>query len=345
MGDLFGIGSAVGGVAQGLLNYAGTVDTNKTNAKLQREINEMNQKNFDKQFAYQKYLNENQHQIESKDLLAAGINPIVGAGGQLQGFSASPNVNQAAHMEAPNFNGIGNAFSAIDQMAFEASENEKNRESAENIAEINAKASGYSADKTAETADKDRDFQIQNERAKRQQEALISANKMKLEKQLAKLDRKSREKIASEANKVSKEIANLNNAAEMARLKASQDFEVSDRHFEYVKKVQGMLEELQEDLQNNARENAELLSLHDVSGRNLQSLMYDLQKQIVDFMTDPDQRLYENILKGVNSVSGLANGIGSIFNILKPDFNMSDTIEWFDFDGNRHSTTTKGYGK
>lgn len=116
------LGGLLGGVASGAMNLVATEMTNKQNEKLTK-----------KQWARE----DNAHQREVVDLKAAGINPLLGAGGS--GAASSP----AARMESPDipdFSGIAASKKQIEmqeKMNLNSMKNDNNITTA-TVAKLNA---------------------------------------------------------------------------------------------------------------------------------------------------------------------------------------------------------------
>lgn len=86
------IGLAVAGIVSGIASSVSTYKSQKSANKTNKEIADENINIQKQQLAYQKYLNNNQIQIQSADAQKAGINPIAMQGGSLSSGSYS-NVN------------------------------------------------------------------------------------------------------------------------------------------------------------------------------------------------------------------------------------------------------------
>lgn len=107
-------------------------NTNKANAKI-------NDKNLDfakEQFQYQKYLNNNQFQIQSSDAQKAGINPLAMTAGSLNGGSYS----NASHPMESVYNGeLGSLIAQFANMKNQKDISQDRNDSDEKIANLNAK--------------------------------------------------------------------------------------------------------------------------------------------------------------------------------------------------------------
>lgn len=115
-------------------NYFATKETNKANAK-------MNDKNLDfqrEQFNYQKYLNNNQFQIQSADAQKSGINPLAMTVGSLNGGSYS---NASHPMETPQLGDLSNVVSRFLEMQTQKEISDKANETNASIADANNKNS------------------------------------------------------------------------------------------------------------------------------------------------------------------------------------------------------------
>lgn len=91
----------------------------KTN-KQNKSYNEFNQNMTQQQFDYQKYLNENQYQLQAADQRKAGINPIAQSGATLNTFSGSASTSS---LQAPQID--TSALNSITQSAIEGAMQQK----------------------------------------------------------------------------------------------------------------------------------------------------------------------------------------------------------------------------
>lgn len=194
MGLGLGLGIAAGVGALGS-NVLGTI----LNYKSQ---NKWAEKNFDQQermFEYQKYLNNNQMQIQAGDAQAAGINPLAMSGGSLSGGSysnvASPEVDTS---------GIANALSQLASLKNERDIANKHNETQTDIASNQVEAQKYATDKDYEARQAQIKSQQQIAMEKIASEERIALGKRTSDESIASANRLSSEKIAS-ANRQSNE--------------------------------------------------------------------------------------------------------------------------------------------
>lgn len=133
--------------------YDTSLAFNKTQANLQ-------QQNWEKNFAQQQYNYENASQIRAADMQKAGLNPLMLVGGA----EGSTPVSLGSSVSAPGASGAPGATSVsgrgvapfnsqlslgIIDKYLEMKEREKDRENAKEIAVINANAQKYSADSSS----------------------------------------------------------------------------------------------------------------------------------------------------------------------------------------------------
>lgn len=114
----------------------GSILSQERTNKMNKEINE---KNFDfskEQFQYQKYLNNNQFQIQSADAQKAGINPLAMTAGSLNGGSYS----NASHPMESVYNGeLAPLIAQFANMKNQKDMSKEKNDSDEKIANLNAK--------------------------------------------------------------------------------------------------------------------------------------------------------------------------------------------------------------
>lgn len=93
---ILGAASLAAGIYSAYKNSEATKEANEKNLDFQKQ-----------QFNYQKYLNQNQYQLQAADAMRAGINPIAMSGGSLQ--SGSFNANQ----QAADYSSIGDSVQGL----------------------------------------------------------------------------------------------------------------------------------------------------------------------------------------------------------------------------------------
>lgn len=288
-----GIAAAASGANAGFAGIRG-----KKNREAQEKFNEQQQANWERQFNYQQYLNENQHQIESRDLQAAGINPIVGAGGQLNSFSGQAG-GEAATSEAPQIDtsqitsSIIQAASEEKQLEHDSQERQADRDSAEYIAELNAR-----------TADKDR------EQRKEMQEKDLESRK-----ELEKLSREMQERIASENRKTQENIAKWANKAQSDLEKAKQKWEDSKDHAEALKRIQDIINESERLKLKKIYGDSAIVPIEDRDGNIIRMTLDDAIKYEMYKKTLRDSDFYttDKILQYVESIVGSGASMGELF--------------------------------
>lgn len=255
MGSLFGLDglfNALGGIAGTAMQVRATEKENKRlrnftsgqnqlDRAFQEKWNQQQQSNWQQEFDYQKYLNENQQEITARNNAKLGINPIVGAGGAMSGFSGSISPDTQAgrvpEQFVADYSGVADAFNALAQsvlankqlkqqkdIAQDTLENQKDiaetqSETQKEVAEINAQSAKYSADTSALTSDKDR----------LSRESIATAERT-LKDKIALMDDKTKRKLAKDSNDLQKALQ-----------KASQDWEASDKRRNALRDIEDVL--------------------------------------------------------------------------------------------------------
>lgn len=133
MGDW--ISAAIG--ATGMLgSTVGSIISNRNTNKANAKINDKNLDFAKEQFQYQKYLNNNQFQIQSADAQKAGINPLAMTAGSLNGGSYS----NASHPMESVYNGeLAPLIAQFANMKNQKDMSKEKNDSDEKIANLNAK--------------------------------------------------------------------------------------------------------------------------------------------------------------------------------------------------------------
>ena len=119
-------------------NTVGSVISNKMTNDANAEINEKNLEFQREQFNYQKYLNNNQTQIQAADAQKAGINPLAMSGGSLSGGSYS---NASNPMQSVFEGGLGSMYTELAKIKNQKSISDDRNHTDEYIAELNAETS------------------------------------------------------------------------------------------------------------------------------------------------------------------------------------------------------------
>lgn len=120
------------------VNTVGSIISNKNANDTNAEINEKNLQFQREQFNYQKYLNNNQTQIQAADALKAGINPLAMSGGSLSGGSYS---NASNPMQSVFNGGLGSLYTELAKIENQKSISDDRNKTDEYIAELNSETS------------------------------------------------------------------------------------------------------------------------------------------------------------------------------------------------------------
>lgn len=121
--------------ALALGNTFGSIWSQERANKLNKDINKQNLDFAREQFQYQKYLNNNQFQIQSADAQKAGINPLAMNSGSLNGGSYSNSTNP---MESVYNGQLGSLISEFASLATQKQISDDRNSTDEKIADLNA---------------------------------------------------------------------------------------------------------------------------------------------------------------------------------------------------------------
>lgn len=128
-------GSPVLSSALALGNTVGSIWSQERANKMNKDINKQNLDFAREQFQYQKYLNNNQFQIQSADAQKAGINPLAMTAGSLNGGSYSNSSNPMQSV----FNGeLGPIIAQFASLANQKQISDDKNKTDEKIASLNA---------------------------------------------------------------------------------------------------------------------------------------------------------------------------------------------------------------
>jgi len=102
-----GLGTAIGAGVGALAGGIGSIISGSKNLKGIRETNEANKAMAKSQMKFQERMSNTAHQRQTKDMIAAGLNPILSATG---GSGASAPAGATATMQAPDYSFIGDSL-------------------------------------------------------------------------------------------------------------------------------------------------------------------------------------------------------------------------------------------
>lgn len=128
-------GSPFLSTAVALGDTIGSIWSQERTNKLNKDINKQNLDFAREQFQYQKYLNNNQFQIQSADAQKAGINPLAMTAGSLNGGSYS---NSSNPMESVYNGQLGSLIAQFASLANQKQISDDRNKTDEKIADLNA---------------------------------------------------------------------------------------------------------------------------------------------------------------------------------------------------------------
>ncbi len=262
-------------------NTVGSVISNKMTNDANAEINEKNLQFQREQFQYQKYLNNNQTQIQAADAQKAGINPLAMSGGSLSGGSYS---NSSNPMQSLFEGGLGSLYTELAKIKNQKSISDDRNDTDEYIAELNAETS-----KTNTILKILSDEKIANNLNETQKNMLI--------KRLA-----SEEKIASgnlsETTRHNKEMEKIQETIASAQ-KTLND--ATKSHYEKIDRIKALDSQMDRVIKNNQdrRLDEELKIKQGYLRQAIKENNIKLAKVIIDGIND----LLRNSISAVDTVS------------------------------------------
>lgn len=248
------VGSALAagaGLAGGFMSAKSTEKNNRAQLDFANKWNAIQQNNWQQEFDYQRFLNKNQYQMQAVDMAKAGINPIAGNAGALQGFSGNVSPD-SPNTQAADYSFVGNAVQAgLDvymqgrqlqqqrQLAQEQMDTQKeiadiNAESAKAVATINANATRYSADSSSGASM----YNAELDSATRKYVANMDD---KTKRELAKAERELRLRIDNADNATRRDIADWANQTQVALQNAAQDWQDSQDHADAMRELENQI--------------------------------------------------------------------------------------------------------
>lgn len=302
LAGLGAIGSFLGGIGSTVgtfLNYKEQKKVNEQNYDMQKDVNFQNQVNFDKQFEYNKYLNANQYQLQSQDMIKAGVNPLAGFGG-VSTSSLGSSTASSSPLTAPQLD-VTSLLNTFMQYKI-AKLNAKNNL---DIAELNA-------DNQTNIAN------LNNASSERISNSSISSNES-----IASASRDLQKELSSADNQTRIRLQNLQSNAQMSLQKAQQDWSDSAKHQKALAELQHSIDFYKSSLNISEFDNANNFSspitldlpdgsqyvcksVKDLQGV-LSKLSYDLSKKSTDYNTGA----FNKTITIINAISNLLSGVSS----------------------------------
>lgn len=288
-------------------------------------------RNYDiqkEQLNYQKYLNNNQIQMQVADAQKAGINPLAMNGtGNLTAGSYS-NV-ETPEMDLSAINGITSL--AIQEMANKNAQiiADKQAESAKDVAQINAQSA-----ETQTQMKIDADTETQNNQQLWQ--TLENVRQRMFEENENRLGRENAKKIADNANQTMKDITTMNNNLQKWINTYQPIIQGNGKDMAIDGDENGKINILSAQQYTVQRQLEEMITRTAIDGNykaqllQLQDELKDLQKKATD----------AGVTQGyINSISGALNSVGNLINSIgsfgKPGAIINNT-------GNNYKTTNIG---
>lgn len=254
-------------------NTVGSIISNKNANDTNAEINEKNLAFQREQFNYQKYLNNNQTQIQAADAQKAGINPLAMSGGSLSSGSYS---NASNPMKSVFEGGLGSLYTELAKIKNQKSISDDRNKTDEYIAELNAQTS---RDNTILKILSDE--KIANNLNENQKEMLI--------RRLA-----SEEKIASgnlsETTRHNKELERI-----QGLIAKSQDTlnNATKSHYEKIDSIKALDSQLERHIKDN-------------QDKRLNEELKIKQEQLRQAIKENNIKLAQVIINGINDLLGTA---------------------------------------
>lgn len=307
------IDAGFGLIGQGI-NWRQTQKENKRQRNFEDYWNKQQQSNWEQEFNYTKYLNQNQYQMQAQDQIKAGINPITANGGSMQGFSANISP-QNTRGETPQLDTsqIANAINQYAEQKFQEKENEKNRQSAEEIAKINADASKYAADSSAGASMSNAELTALTAKEQRLHEENQNRIQRQHEKEIHNLDNKSKEQIADWTMQTQTALQNARQAWE-----DSNDHRIAQEAFER------MMKDVQLDYEAENYLAKQQVSIRTATGETRTMSIQDA----IDYLIY-DQAMYEGSagVRALNELRETARTIGDLLSTDRGSLYNRDRIE------------------
>lgn len=264
-------------------------------------------KNYDmqrEQLNYQKYLNNNQIQMQTADALKAGINPMALNPGNLSSGNYS-------NIESPQAD-LSGMNSIITQMMSNASAQkiaDKQAESAAKVARINAMSAERQTQMKINADTETQKTQNLWQSLKNMEQRIFEANQNRL-------GRKNAKEIAENSTKTMKDIAEMNNNLQKW-INTYQIPNDDDNNEMNILSAQ----------QNLIRRQLQDIAAKAALDNDYRSKLFDLQKELQQLQEDATKAgIRQGYINAIgNAIGSVGNLINSIGNFGKPSANIYNT--------------------